>query len=336
MTPASPTATRGQIILAFALLYVIWGSTYLAIRMAVHELPPLAMAGMRFCIAGAAMHVFFRLRGEPVLTPGQWTGASIVGILLLVFGNGLVCLAEVHVPSGVSALTTAATQLFMTIMAWMAGQSARPPMLVWLGIALGLGGVAWLVQPDLADAMHHGVASSAALPGELMLLGASCAWAGGAVWSRALPAPRSPFMAAAAQSWVGGLVLVAVSIAFGEWHQGMLAKATWQGWSAMLYLITFGSVLGYGSFIFLLRHVQPTLVATYAFVNPLIAVLLGCLVKEAFTLQIAEAAALIIAAVAIVIFFGRSAKGPAARGTTTAITRPPSSARVGRTTTRPR
>jgi drug/metabolite transporter (DMT)-like permease len=156
------------------------------------------------------------------------------------------------------------------------------------------------------------------------------------VWSRALPAPRSPFMAAAAQSWVGGLVLVAASLALGEWHHGMFAHATWRGLSAMLYLIVFGSFLGYGSFIFLLRHVQPTVVATYAFVNPLIAVLLGCLFQESFTLQIAEAGALIVAAVALVIFAGRAAKAGPGRGGTTAITRPPSSARVGRTTTRSR
>lgn len=309
---AAPTA--GRIVLAFALLYVIWGTSYLAIAIAVHDLPPLTVAAVRFLIAGAVMHALFRLQGEPALTPRQWCWSAVVGLLVLGAGNGLVCIAEQRVPSSVTALTLACTPVFMLLVGWAWGQTPRPRLLTWVGVVLGLLGVAWLVG---APSAPHAVADLVAFG---LLLIASLSWSVGSVWSRVLPLPRSPLLASAAQSWTAGIALAIAAAARGEWHQASFLHASWLAVGCVLYLAFVATGVAFGSYVYLLRYLPPGVVSTYAFVNPLIAVLLGWAVHhEAVGGRIAIASGCIIPGVMLIIFTGLAAAKASARPSATCV-----------------
>ncbi|HLT45285.1 MAG TPA: drug/metabolite exporter YedA [Luteimonas sp.] len=274
---ASPLA----IALALSAVYVVWGSTYLAIRFALEGgWPPLLMGGVRFLVSGSFLYVLLRLRGMPAPTRGQWRNAAFVGVLLLAVGNGLVCVAEQTVSSGLAAVAVASMPLWMALFAAMRGE--RPRRMEWLGLAIGFAGVAWL---------NAGSSLSATPGGLVALLVAAVAWAYGSVWSRGRDLP-SPFMGAAAQMLCGGVVMLVVGVALGERFDGWPDA---RGLLSVGYLASIGSLVGFSAYIWLLHHVRPALAGSYAYVNPVIAVLLGTwLAGERFGAQDLGAMAVVL------------------------------------------
>jgi drug/metabolite transporter (DMT)-like permease len=249
------------LIAAFAALYIIWGSTYLAIRIGVETWPPLLMAAVRFLIAGSLMYGYLRLRGTPAPTWREWRAAAAVGSLLLAFGNGGVTLAEhAGVASGVAALAVATVPLFTLLFSrWFGHSNSR---LEWAGIALGMTGIALLNVGSNLQASPAGAA---------MILFAAASWAFGSVWSKTQPLPNGP-MASATEMLGGGAVMLVGSLLSGECMTQMPSAA---GWGALLYLIFFGSIIAFSSYVYLLKHVRPAAATSYAYVNPVVAVLLG-------------------------------------------------------------
>jgi drug/metabolite transporter (DMT)-like permease len=289
MTSSSVAAPRHASTLAIALalasVYVIWGSTYIGIRFALEGgWPPLlAVSGGRMLIAGGLLYAVLRLRGVAGPTRAQWPTLLVLGALMMLMGNGLVVLAERTVSSGLAAIAVASMPLWMGLFGAMVGR--HPTRGEWVGIAIGFLGVLWL---------NAGSSISASPSGLVMLLIAPIAWAFGSVWSRGRDLP-SPFMSAAAQMLAGGVMLVAVGLATGErWP----AAPTAHGTAALLYLAVFGSVIGFGAYVWLLDHVRPALAGSYAYVNPPIAVLFGAwLGGEQFTVHDLGAMAVILAGV---------------------------------------
>jgi drug/metabolite transporter (DMT)-like permease len=260
-TSSAATPTGGRIALALAAVFVIWGSTYLAIRFALEGgFPPFLLGGIRFSIAGALMYALLRWRGMPAPTRPQWGNALVLGILLMLLGNGMVNLAEQTVSSGMAAVAVASAPLWMGVFAAMRGD--RPTRGEWVGLGIGFMGVLWL----------NAGSSLAATPlGMVALLVATLAWSFGSIWSRGRDlAP--PFMNAAAQMLCGGVAMIVVGLLVGE---RMHALPTPHALGAFAYLIVFGSWIGFTAYIWLLHHVRPALAGSYAYVNPAIAVALG-------------------------------------------------------------
>lgn len=280
-----------------ATVYVIWGSTYLAIRFAVETLPPFLMAGVRFLIAGALLYGWARWRGVAPPTAGQWRWAALVGALLLLGGNGLVSVAVVRVPSGLAALLVATVPLWMVLLdALRPGGGGMPPRRVWWGIALGLVGVGVLVGPA-SFVSGEGVDPV----GAATLIVASVFWAIGSLVSRGAGLPASPRMSTALQMLSGGALLVLTGTALGEWSRVDPAAVSSKSVLALAYLILFGAIAGFSAYVWLLRVATPALVGTYAFVNPMVAVVLGwALAGEALTPRIGVATLVIVGAVALI------------------------------------
>ncbi|HVZ86293.1 MAG TPA: EamA family transporter [Polyangia bacterium] len=297
-TDAPAPAGRSSLLIAFATLYLVWGSTYLAIRFAVAAIPPFAMAALRFGAAGGGLFLYLRARGVPAPNRRQWGGAAVVGALLLGGGNGMVCWAEQWVPSGETALIVATVPLWMTILPWRRGRAPHPAAL--LGVAIGLAGVATLVGGASGGTA---AASNAVLGGRLALLLASLSWAVGSLWSRRLPLPAQPAMATALEMLTASPLLAVAALAHGEWRAFHPAAVTSRAWIALGYLIVAGSLAGFGSYVYLLKHTSAARASTYAFVNPLVAVVLGTLIAgEAVGPRTGIAALLIIGAVGAVVW----------------------------------
>lgn len=291
--------TGWAVVLALAIVYLVWGSTYLGIRLALEGgLPPLLMvSGGRFVVAGSLMYAVLRWRGLPPPSRAQWRNVAVMGLLLLLMGNGLVVLAEQSVSSGLAAVAIASVPLWFGLFGALRGE--HPSRGEWLGIAVGLAGVLWL---------NAGSALTASPFGLVCLLIAPLAWAYGSVWSRGRDLP-SPFMTAAGQMLCGGLVLMLVGALHGE---RLLAWPSPQGLLAWSYLIVFGSIVAFSSYVWLLGKVRPALAGSYAYVNPVIAVALGAgLAGERFDAHELGAMAVILAGV-VLISLSR-AKGPKAR-----------------------
>ncbi|MBF7143949.1 MULTISPECIES: drug/metabolite exporter YedA [Pseudomonas] len=246
---------------AFLALYLVWGSTYLFIRIGVESWPPLTMAGIRFLVAGAILYGVLRARGAPRPTAPQWRAGGWVGLLLLACGNGGVTLAEhAGVASGVAALVIATMPLFTLLFGLLWGQ--RNSWLEWTGILLGIAGIALL---------NLGANLQASPAGAALLLFAAAAWAFGSVWSRYLPLPAGG-MASAVEMLIAGAALLLAGLLSGE---RLHAWPTLSGWLALAYLIFFGSILAFNAYMYLLKHVRPAAATSYAYVNPVVAVLLG-------------------------------------------------------------
>ncbi|WP_085656249.1 MULTISPECIES: drug/metabolite exporter YedA [unclassified Pseudomonas] len=275
------------LIAAFFALYVIWGSTYLVIRLGVEHWPPLMLGGVRFVIAGSLMYGFLRWRGVPAPTWAQWKAAGLIGILLLSFGNGAVTVAEhTGVASGVAALAVATVPLFTLLFGYFWG--ARNTRLEWAGVAMGILGIAMLNMGSNLQSSPLGAA---------LLIFAAAAWAFGSVWSKHLPLPQGA-MASAAEMLVGGVVLLIGSAVSGERLEAMPPL---DGWLALAYLIFFGSIIAFNAYMYLLKHVRPAAATSYAYVNPAVAVLLGIVfVGETIGLEEALAMLVIISAVVLI------------------------------------
>jgi drug/metabolite transporter (DMT)-like permease len=268
MVSLPSTARTGGVAVAIALVavYLIWGSTYLGIRLGLEGgWPPLLMAGIRFIAAGGAFYAFLRLRGVPAPTRAQWPTVIAMAVLLLGLGNGLVCIAEQTVSSGMAAVAVASAPLWMALFSALRGD--RPTRIEWAGLAIGFVGVAWLNAGGTLAASRVGLAA---------LLVAPVAWAFGSIWSRGRDLPP-PFMTAAAQMLVGGVLITAAGWTLGERFDGM---PTLTGTLAVAYLASFGSIVAFSAYIWLLHNVRPALAGSYAYVNPAIAVLLGAWVAH--------------------------------------------------------
>lgn len=287
---------RSRLIAAFAAVYLVWGSTYLAIRFAVETLPPLLMAGCRFLLAGSIILGFARLHeGRSWPTSREWRSAFISGSLLLLGGNGGVAWAEQRVPSGIAALLVAVVPLWMVLLDWLRPGGHRPRAAVFAGVGLGLVGLFLLVGPD---AVRSGGADTV---GALVLVGASLAWAAGSLYTKFSPSGGSGLVGVGSQMLAGGLVLVVAAALVGEPARLDLANASTRSLLGFAYLVSFGSLIGFTAYFYLLAHTTAAKAATYAYVNPVVAVFLGWgLGHESVTRRTVLAAAVILAGVAII------------------------------------
>lgn len=287
---------RWKIVLAFACIYLIWGSTYLAIRFVVETLPALGTAGIRFLVAGTGLYAWLAWRGETRgITRGHWKGAALLGALFFLGGNGGVSWAETRVPSGLTALVIATVPLWIVGFDWVRPGGARPTRAVLAGVAMGILGVALLVSPERARGGVDPV-------GALVLVLASASWALGTVTSRHVDHPGNHVASTAMQMIAGGAALLAASAATGEPAHASVAGVSSRSLVSLLYLILFGSLIGFTAYNWLLQVMPPATVGTYAFVNPGIAVFLGwALAGEPVTGRILVAGGLIVVAVALIV-----------------------------------
>lgn len=299
-TPMSIGATppRSWLLLAsFSAVYILWGSTYLAIRVGIESFPPLLLAGLRHLSLGAIFYPFFRRSTGEKPTFAQWRTTLITGVLLLAMGNGTVSWAEKIVPSGIAALLVATVSLWMVLIDWLRPGGRRPAPRVIAGFLLGFAGMTLLVGPE-----RIGNSERVNPLGAFALIGASFAWALGSIYSRHHPLPRSPLLAVGMQTLCGGTVLCLAAIATGETRHLHLADVTLRSWIALLYLVVFGSALGFSAYVYILKHSTASHVATYAFVNPVVALALGWfLAAEPLTLRTLLASGVILTAVLLVI-----------------------------------
>lgn len=289
-------------IAAFAAVYIIWGSTYLAIRFAVETLPPFMMAGTRFVVSGLVLYVWARAQGLDRPTRLQWRNTAIVGACLLLGGNGGVVWAEQIVPSGLTALLVAILPFWIVLIDWIRPHGRRPSFGVVTGLIVGLVGLVVLIGPS---AMHTGGATPSGdgvkLIGAIVLVLASLSWAIGSILSQHAVLPKSAIMATGMEMISGGVLLLIASLLFREPVNFDLAGISARSIGGFVYLTSIGSLVGFTAFIWLLSHQPPSRVATYAYVNPVVAVFLGwALAGEALSLRTAIAAAIIIGAVAII------------------------------------
>ena len=296
--PASKTA----IWAAMLSIYIVWGSTYLAMRIGVQTIPPFVMAGVRFILAGGILLVSQWLRGERMPPLRQWRSAVIVGLFLLLGGNGLVVWAEQTVPSGIAALLVGMTPLWIVILE-MIFFRRRPSWLVLGGVLIGLVGMVVLIGPSELTGLHGDINL---LGGVAVVIGA-LSWAGGSLYSRNADLPASAFLFNGMEMLSGGVALLLLATVTGEWSQLNVAAISLNSWLGFLYLVFVGSLVGFSSYTWLLRSGAPTmLVSTYAYINPVVAVVIGnLLVQEPLTPRVVLAALIIVSGVVLITFTGK-------------------------------
>ncbi len=284
MSAAAPS--RLAVAAALAAVYLVWGSTYLAIAIGVQGYPPFAMGALRMLAAGALFYAVLRWRGVPAPTRAQWRNLAAMGVFMVLFANGLVNLAQTEVSSGLAAIAVASMPLFMAVFSTLKGRTLGA--MEWTGILIGLVGVALL---------NLGSELRGSLLGMVCLIVAPISWAWGSVWSRDQDLP-TPFMSAAGQMLCGGVLMAIASLVIGERFTGVPPL---DSTLALVYLALFGSIVGFTAYVWLLSHVRPALATSYAYVNPAIAVLLGTLVlHERFDADTWMAMAVILASVVLV------------------------------------
>ena len=257
-------------LLAFAIIYFVWGSTYLAVRVGVREVPPLILAAMRFSVAGLVLFGWMLARGERAPSIREWRSASILGMVIFLFDYGLLFWAEQRVPSGIAAVMLATIPVFMALSEIIFLRTQRLTIRLALALLIGLGGVGVL----MSRALNLGDAPIDKW-GALALIFASISWSIASVLARKLPLPSSKVMSSGAQMLAGGILLTVAAGAFGEFrnfHPGAVSREVW---FALLYLIVAGSIIGFTAYVWLIHHESPTKVGTYAYVNPIVAVLVG-------------------------------------------------------------
>ncbi len=292
----SSVSMRWRIVAAFAAIYLIWGSTYLAIRFAIETIPPYLMGGVRFLIAGGILYVVLRGRGVKAPSRLQWRAALIVGGLLLWGGNGGVMLAEQYVPSSLAALIIAMVPLWMVLLNWWWGDRIRPNAGIALGVGLGLAGIVLIAAPG------ESVAEGAVNPvGLLILMGASLSWSIGSLYSRKAALPSNALLSTSMEMLAGGVLMLIAGLLLGQGGQIHLDHISLLSLSALGYLVVFGSLIGFTAYVWLLKVSTPARVSTYAFVNPVVAVFLGWVFAgEELSLRVLTAAAVIIVAVMLI------------------------------------
>jgi drug/metabolite transporter (DMT)-like permease len=305
---------RARLIAAFAAVYLVWGSTYLAIRFAVETLPPLLMAGCRFALSGLIVLAWARWR-ERAAAPTRidWRTGIISGALLLLVGNGAVAWAEQRVPSGIAALLVAIVPLWMVLLEWLRPGGRRPTLAVFAGVTLGLAGLLLLVGPDTTRGT-----SDVNTVGAIVLMLASLSWAAGSLFTKWAPRAASGTVSTGTQMLAGGLLLLGAGVVAGEPSRLDLAHVSSRSLLGFVYLVTFGSLIGFTAYVYLLAHTTAAKAATYAYVNPVVAVLLGWAIgHEPVTARTLVAAAVILAGVALITITrdGGTPSASAARAT---------------------
>ena len=300
MTESTPR-TSPWTVAAFAAVYLIWGSTFAAIRLSLESFPPFLMGAFRFGAAGLLLYGILRLWGLPRPTARQWGGALVTGTLMFLGGSGMVGWAEQTVDSGLASALVATVPLWMVVFDWLLFRGPRPGRWQAAGLLLGIGGVWLLVSPPsgLADLD----------PRAIVVVAAACCWSLGSLLSRQVGLPSSPFMAAAMQMIVGGAALSLVGASCGEFAQLRVPSRT--ACVALLYLTSLGSLVALCGYLYLLRTVRPAAAATYAFVNPMIALALGHFwLGESFSAGMGLGAALVVLAVVLIVGRGLLRKRP--------------------------
>jgi drug/metabolite transporter (DMT)-like permease len=295
--PSGPPARASLVWIALAIVYVVWGSTYLAIRWTLETIPPFTMAAVRYLVAGAVLLAWVKLRGAPRVTLRDLGPAFVTGGLMLLCGNGGVVWAELRIASGLAALLIAVEPLFIVLLqATLPWERRRPSSLALVGVAFGIAGVLLLVGPA------GGLSGGRADPwGAAAVLFAAFAWALGSLLSRRFAPPASPLQATALQMLAGSVLLGCASGAAGEWSRFSPALVSGRSLLAVAYLVIFGSLVAFTAYIWLLRVASPTLVSTYAFVNPVVAVFLGWLLAgEEVGARTLVSAAVIVGAVLLI------------------------------------
>ena len=292
-------ASKAKLALAFAALYTIWGSTYLAIKFAVETIPPYLMSAGRFIVSGLILYVWSRWRSGPAPSRRQWRDAAIVGTLLLGLGNGAVGWAERKVPSGITALLVASVPMWAVLIDWLRPHGKRPSLIVTAGLLIGLAGVGILAAPQFG-----GAAPGAGLGAAVLIFG-SISWAAGSIYSRHSDQPSSSLMSTALQMITGSASLLVIAIVLGELPQLDLSAVTMKSFLGWAYLVTFGGLVGFTAYAFVLRETTPAKATTYAYVNPIVAVLLGwAFANEPITIRTMLAAGIILAGVAMISLAG--------------------------------
>jgi drug/metabolite transporter (DMT)-like permease len=301
---------RSKLYLCFFLICFIWGSTYLAIRYAITGIPPFLMAGTRFFSAGLVMYLFLRWRGIPAPLWSQWWRLTVVGMFLFLGGNGLVVWAEQYIDSGLAALLVSTLPLWLILLDWLWASGPAPQLRSMSGILLGVVGTVLLIKPALVlpwlyqanTAIDTAPVSMQQVLASTVVTFASVLWAFGSIYSKKFDKPKSVFMSAACQMIGGGLALLLLSLVLGEWQLFHFNKLDWLSVAGFSYLFCFGSMVAISAYVWLLQNAQASMVSTYAFVNPVVALLLGWLVAgEQMTLNIIIGAGIILAGVLLVL-----------------------------------
>ncbi len=288
--------------LALLVLYVAWGSTYLAIRYAVESLPPFFMAGTRFLVAGLVVYTWRRLAGDPAPGRRQWRSAAIIGVFMLVGGLGGVTWAEQSVPSGITALLVAAVPLWIVVVDALRPGGKRPSWQTAAGLLVGMAGILTLAGP----AMGSGGEGDNPFASVIVLLLATLSWAIGSVYSRGADLPKSPLLGTGMEMLSGSAGLYILGLATGEAGRLDLAAVSTRSLMGLAYLVVAGSLVGFTAYTWLLRAAPTSTVATYAFVNPIVAIVLGsALAQEVLTPRVLIAIPLILSAVALIHFANR-------------------------------
>ena len=263
-----------QTLLAFAIIYFVFGATFLAIRIGVREVPPLLLAGMRFTTAGVVLFGWMVVRREPLPTRRQWLSVLLLAFLIFVVDYGLLFWAEQRVPSGIAAVILATIPAFMALSEIIFLRTQRLTLRLSLALLIGIAGVAVLMLPSFKLFGPLGGAPVDRIGAIALIIGA-ISWSIASILTRILPLPPSKVMSSGAQMLAGGCMLFLASSAFGELHHFHPAQVSRHAWLALLYLIVFGSIIGFTAYVWLIHHESPTKVGTYAYVNPVVAVLLG-------------------------------------------------------------
>jgi len=267
----APSAPRAwKVLLAFAIIYMVWGSTFLAIRVGVREVPPFLLAGLRFLIAGLVLFGWMRTKGTVSPTARQWFSATLLAVLIFVVDYGLLFWAERRVPSGIAAVMMATIPVFMTLSEILFLKTQRLTPRLGAALLVGIGGVLVLVSRSISfgDSPIDTI-------GAIALIVAAISWSVGTALTRKLPLPSSKAMSSGAQMFAGGVLLMITSAALGEFHGFRVQAVSIKAWLALAYLIVAGSIVAFTAYVWLIHHESPTKVGTYAYVNPVVAVLLG-------------------------------------------------------------
>lgn len=296
------TKNRNLILLiaAFAAVYILWGSTYLAIKYAIETLPPFLMAGSRFVFAGVVLMIWARLSKDYERPKAaHWKTSFVVGTLLLLGGNGGVVFAQHYISSSLAALLVATEPFWIVLLSWLWLGKSRPNLKTVLGIAVGFFGVWLLINGQTTNSAAN--IGSMQFFGAIAVMLAALSWATGSIYGLRSPVPKSSILTAGMQMFSGGMVLLVVSLIMGEWSTFSISQVSARSLYGVIYLMIFGSLIGYTAYSWLLKNAQPEMVATYAYVNPIVAIFLGWLIAgESFTGQMLIGAGVIVGSVMLI------------------------------------
>lgn len=286
-----------MVVVALLSVYIVWGSTYLGIKIAIETFPPFLMAGIRFIIAGALLYGFVVIKEKKHPKLIEWRDTTIIGTLLLLGGNGLVVIAEKTIPSSIAAIVIATVPLWMIVIAWLLKSQIIPNRSTLIGTLIGFVGVIILMFPSYQEHLHFDTF------GLLLTLLAAILWSLGSIYSQKATLPSSVMLSTAMQMLSGGLVLIIVATLFGEWQQFHVEMLSSRSLFALTYLVLIGSLVGFSAYVWLLKNASPYLASTYAFVNPIVALFLGYVfADEVLSVKALIATALIISAVVMITF----------------------------------